>query len=142
MKKVFLALLLVISVATFAQEKKRDGKEKQSPDQQVEFILKKMTEELGLSEKQQNEIKPILIEQSKNREEKRAKFRANREKGVKPTDEEIAEMKKSRADEELAMKTKLKTILTEEQYKKWSERSKEIRNKMKDKKADKPSENK
>jgi periplasmic protein CpxP/Spy len=145
MKKLFLALVLVVGLNSFAQPgRKGEGREKLTPEQQVESILKKMTQELALTEKQQNEIKPILVEQSKKREAKKEEFRAKREKGEKPSDEEIAEMKKNRADEELALKTKFKKILSEEQYNKWSDMRKQFGEKMKGKRKEgvKPSESK
>lgn len=131
MRKLFLVVALVVGVTTFAQEKKREGK--MTPEQQVEVVLKKMTSELSLDTKQQDAVKAILVEQSKNREIKKTELKARREKGEKPSDEEIAAMKKNRIDEELAMKNKMKKILTEDQYKKWNEAKKERMGKLKGK---------
>ncbi len=136
MRKLILAVALVVGLTTFAQEKKREGK--MTPEQQVEVVLKKMTSELSLDAKQQDQVKALLVEQSKNREVKKAEFKTRREKGDKPSDEEIAAMKKNRIDEELAMKNKMKKILTEDQYKKWNEVKKERMGKLKGKRGSKP----
>lgn len=139
-----VVIALVVGLTTFAQQKRGEGREKLTPEQQVETILKKMTTELSLDGKQQEEVKVLLTEQAKKREAKKEEFKLRKEKGVKPSDEEIAKMKKERIDEELAMKTKLKKILSDEQYKKWSERRKEMGSKMrsKGKRGDKPVESK
>ena len=123
-------MALFVGLTTFAQGKRGEGREKKSPEEQVEIILKKMTTELTLTEKQQKEVKPLLMEQAKKREAKMLEFKGRKEKGVKPSDEEMAQMKKNRIDEEVAMKSKLKKILTEEQYKKWSSVKKEMAEKM------------
>jgi hypothetical protein len=143
MKKVILIIALVVGLSSFAQGRKGEGKEKKSPEEQVEMIMKKMTSELTLTEKQQGELRPILMEQAKTREAKMLEFKGQKEKGTKPTDEQIAQMKKNRIDEELAMKTKLKKILTEEQYTQWSNNKKDRLTKMrsKGKRDGKPVEN-
>lgn len=133
MRKLILAIALVVGLTTFAQEKKGDGKARMTPEQQVEVVLKKMTSELSLDAKQQDAVKAILVEQSKKREAKKEEFKTRKEKGQKPTDEEIAEMKKNRIDEELAMKNKMKKVLSEDQYKKWDEAKKERMEKFKGK---------
>lgn len=133
MKKLFVVIALVVGLTTFAQEKRGEGREKLTPEQQSEAILKKMTSELTLDAKQQESVKVLLNEQAKKREAKKGEFKARKEKGEKLSDEEIAKMKKDRIDEELAMKTQLKKILSEDQYKKWSERRKEMGGKLKGK---------
>ncbi len=129
MKTVFVAFVVLISTLSFAQP--GEGKrEKGTPEQNIEKRLKEMTSDLNLSEKQQSEIKAVLLEQSKKRETKRAEMKVAREKGVKPSDEQKAEMKKGMIDEQLEMKTKMKKILSEEQIKKMQEVHKERRGKM------------
>ena len=61
MKKVFLAALLVVSIATFAQEERKPGSkraemEKMTPEQRSELRLKRMSTILNLTEKQEKEI--------------------------------------------------------------------------------------
>ncbi len=120
MKKLIVAVTILVCSLTFAQS--GEGKrEKSNPEKQ----LKEMTNDLGLSEKQQIEIKAILEEQSKKREKLREEMKAYKEKGEKPSDEKRAEMKKILIDEQLEMKTKMKKILSSEQLKKWQEIRKE-----------------
>lgn len=133
MKKLILVMVLLVGLTTFAQGKRGEGKNRPNPEEQVEKMVARMTAELNLSDKQQNEVKVFLLEQAKTREAKRMQMKERREKGQKPTDEEIAQLKKERADEELAAKTKMKKILSEEQYKQWSEVKKEMRNEMRGK---------
>lgn len=124
MKKLIVAFAVLVSTLSFAQAGKGE-RVKGNPEQNVENRLKEMTNDLGLSEKQQSEIKTILLEQSKKRETMRERMKASKEKGVKPSDEQKAEMKKKMIDEQLEMKTKMKKILSEEQLKKWQEIRKE-----------------
>lgn len=144
MKKLVVVIAMFVGLTTFAQEKRGEGKERLTPEQRTEAVLKKMTSELTLDAKQQEEVKVFLNEQAKKREAKKQEFKARKEKGEKLSDEEIAKMKKDRIDEELATKTKLKKILSEEQYKKWSERRKDMgaKGKGKGKRAGKPVEGK
>jgi len=132
MKTVFVAFAILVSTLSFAQP---GGREKLTPEQHVEKRLKEMTSDLSLTDKQQSEIKTILLEQSKKREAKRAEMKSNREKGEKLSDEQKAEMKKGMIDEQLEMKTKLKKILSEEQLKKLKEVQKEKRAEMGERKG-------
>lgn len=129
MKKVVVAFAILVSSLSFAQT--GEGKrEKGTPEQKIEKRVKEMTSDLNLTEKQQNEMKVYMLEQYKKREAKRSEMKANREKGEKPSDEKKAEMKKRMIDEQLEIKTKMKSILSEEQLKKMQEIHKEKRNEM------------
>ncbi|MBC5836409.1 hypothetical protein [Flavobacterium muglaense] len=75
MKKLFIAALIAVTISGFAQDKKRktDQGEKEkmerfTPEQQNELMLKKMTLELDLSSKQQNEMKGMIAERTAKRE--------------------------------------------------------------------------
>ena len=121
MKKMILAIALVATTLTFAQERKARG-EKLTPEQQTELQVKRMTLELDLDEKQQKEIKTILVEQSKKRETKVAAMKAKKEKGEKPTADERFAMKNEMLDNQIAMKARMKKILKPEQFTKWEEK--------------------
>jgi Spy/CpxP family protein refolding chaperone len=125
MKKLILAALLAISVSTFAQCKKEMEKkchtEKHSPDERNEFgmeklsseqhtqlMVKKMTLELDLNAKQQEQVKQIIAEQMVKKEEDK-----------KRTADQIFVIKNKILDEQIAMKNKMKTILSPEQLEKW-----------------------
>ena len=118
MKKMILAIALVATTLTFAQDRKQ-GREKLTPEQQTELQVKKMTLDLDLDAKQQKEIKTILLEQAKKREAKMAEMKAKREKGEKPSADEKFEMKNNQLDAQIEWKAQMKKTLTAEQFAKW-----------------------
>lgn len=137
MKKLILAALLAVSVSTFAQCKKEMEKkchtEKHSPDERNEFgmeklsseqrtqlMVKKMTLELDLNAKQQEQVKQIIAEQMVKREAMRAEQMAKKEEDKKRTADQIFVIKNKILDEQIAMKNKMKTILSPEQLEKWN----------------------
>jgi len=120
MKKLIIAALLLVGMTSFAQERnkmgKRDGRaemEKFTPEQRNELMLKKMTLDLDLSAKQQDQMKSIIAEKSGKRDEM---MKAHKEK---PTRDERFAMKSKMMDEQIAMKAKMKIILSPEQFAKW-----------------------
>lgn len=127
MKKLFLAVVLVVGMTTVAQEKK----EKLTSEQRVELQAKKMKLDLDLNDQQVVAIKKQLLEQSKKREAKKAAIQAKKEGAQKPTKDEVFAMKNKMLDEQIAHKAEMKKILTPEQYKKWDENREEGKSKMK-----------
>lgn len=107
MKKLILATVLVFGLATYAQEKtinenKESKRELKSPEERQAMHLKKMTEDLNLNAKQQEEIKQLMAERMAKKEE-------------------LKSMKKDKMLEKRnAMEAKMKTILTPEQFEKWN----------------------
>lgn len=130
MKKVFLAVLMLVGITTFAQGR-IEKKQKLTPEQQVELQAKKMKLDLDLNDKQVTEVKKVLLEQAKKREAKKAEFQAKKDDAKKPTSDEIYAMKNKMLDEQIANKAEMKKILTPEQYKKWEENREEGKSKMK-----------
>lgn len=124
MKKLILAIALVATTLTFAQDRKQ-GRQKLTPEQQTELQVKKMTLDLDLDAKQQKEIKVILLEQAKKREAKMAEMKVKREKGEKPSADEKFEMKNKMLDNQIENKAQMKKILKPEQFKKWEEKQSE-----------------
>lgn len=118
MKKLILITVLALSTLTFAQEKK-GVKDRLSPEQQTELQVKKMTLDLDLNTKQQNELKTILLENVKKREAKIADFTVRKAKGQKLTAEEKFEMKNKMLDSQIEMKATMKKTLTVDQFNKW-----------------------
>jgi periplasmic protein CpxP/Spy len=135
MKKVLVAVLLVVGLTTFAQEK-NEKREKLTPEQQTELHLKKMTLDLDLSDSQKKEMKVLLLEQAKKREAKMTEMKSHKEKGEKPTTDERYAMKNKMLDEQIAMKGKMKKILTPEQMKKWEANKENMPQKMQHKKRE------
>ena len=152
MKKLALIVLLAVGMTAFAQEEKRQDnpriqKERLSPEQRNQLYLKKLTLDLNLNESQQKDMGKLIAEQSAKREAAMAERKANRDKGVKPTADEIFKQKSQRLDDEATNKAKIQKILTAEQFKKWEdmkatnrEHMKERMEKRADKRDDKKSE--
>lgn len=141
MKNLILAAMLVVGLTTFAQEEKKpiDKKaamEKMTPEQRSAQRLKRVTSILNLTEKQQKEIAPILEEQQQKREASLKEFKAMKEKGTKPTEEEKAARAKLRADYQKAMRDRLEKILTAEQMTKWDEMVERNKERMMEKKKE------
>jgi hypothetical protein len=136
MKKVFLAILLVVGMTAIAQETKieKPRKEKMSSEQKVELYVKKMKLDLDLNDKQVTEVKKLAEVQFQKREAKRAEIKAKREEEKKIRDEKRFEMKNQMLDEQIAQKAEMKKILTPEQYAKWEKIQSERKEKMKGRK--------
>lgn len=122
MKKVMMAVLLMAGLTGFAQEKpavKPDGAKhktekkdikKVTPDEQA----KQLAKELSLDDAQQAKIKALYTEQEKQRA-------ANPElkKMEKGEQHDHAAMEAKMKKENAAFDTKMKGILSKEQYAKW-----------------------
>jgi len=126
MKKLFIAALLFVGVVSFAQDinqkSTRDQREKLTPEQRNEKKLQKLTSELSLDKKQQDQVKQLLAERSTKEE----KFKdARKDSKTKPTDAEREAFKKQMETEKAANDAKMKSILTADQYTKWTALKKE-----------------
>lgn len=124
MKKVLIAVALIVGMASNAQEKmegRRNARENQlTKEQRQELHLKKMTLDLDLSTAQQKEIQVVLNEQSNKREAALANRKEKQAENAKKltTDERFA-IKNQMLDNQIAMKARMKKILSNEQFKKW-----------------------
>ena len=109
MKKVLIALVLLVGMTSLAQEKKvrseRTQMEEMTSEQRNELHLKKMTLDLDLTATQQKEMSKIIAEQGTKKEARITERNANKD-GTKiqlAADEKFA--KKSRMlDEQIVMK--------------------------------------
>lgn len=128
MKKLILIALALVSVNAFAQPKQGQNKKEKmqkmhnlSPEETATLQTKKMTLHLDLNEKQQAEVKEILLENATLRKAKMEERKAKKESGEmqKPTSEERYKMANAKLDHQIAMKAKMKKILNEEQFAKW-----------------------
>lgn len=138
MKKLIIAVLLLVGVSNFAQEvnapknkKDKGSKEMKSPEQRNEAMLAKMTTELNLDASQQAQIKPIIAEQSVKMEAMRAQQKANKESGVVPNDADKKAMRKTRMENKEATDNKIKAILTPDQFVKYQAMQEAEKEKMK-----------
>jgi hypothetical protein len=137
MKKLIIAALLVVGISVFAQDRKEmrnkhdgSGMEKISPEQRNQLMLKKMTLDLDLNAKQQEQVKQIIAEKSSKREAMKVERMAKKEDEKRPTSDERFEMKNKMLDEQIAMQNKMKTILSPEQFEKWKSMKEEHQEKF------------
>ena len=133
MKKVIAIVFLSLSFLTNAQEERERANKMQdyTPEEMAQVQTKQMTLDLDLTEAQQKQVQQINLENAK---ERKAKYEAreNASKSSekeKPSKDERLKMKNEQLDRQIEMKKKMKSILNEDQYKKWEEISKERREK-------------
>ncbi|MGJ8745777.1 hypothetical protein [Polaribacter sp.] len=133
-----LVLVFAFTLTTQAQKKRGDKQAKLTIEQQTTLTVKKMTLALDLSEKQQNEIKPLLMAKMSERKAAMEKRKAEKTKKERPTADEIYAMKNKQLDHQILMKNKMQDILDEAQFEKFEKmqkrRSKIAMHKMKGKK--------
>lgn len=131
MKKVFLAVIMFVGIITFAQEKKekRADKEKMTSEQKVNFMVKKMTTDLTLNEKQVEKVRVLVTNQVEKRETKKGELKENDIKNK-------AEMKTEIEANQTNMSVEMKKILTTDQFSKWENIRKERKEKLKEKMAE------
>ena len=143
MKNLVLALALVFGISTFAQERKmeKEDKEKLTPQERVEFQVKRLTKALDLSDKQAEQVKKVMTNKSKNREIHKKEMEAKRASGTKPSAEEREEMKTKMQNEVASLKSEMKAILSSEQYSKWEQNFDKKKEKMMEKRSHKKENN-
>lgn len=138
MKNLILALALVFGITTFAQERKmvKDDRAKLTPQERVDFQVKRLTKELDLTTKQADQVKLLMTKKSEAREAHKKEMEAKRASGTKPTTEEREAMKTKMQEEVSSLKKEMKTILTADQYTKWEQNFEERKEKMMEKRED------
>ena len=135
MKKVILlALVLMVSIPTIAQEERRgpehrmEMKKKRfadlSPEQRAELKTKRMALALDLTEKQQREMLALNTSLAKERKDKMEERKALKESGKELSSDQKFELQNERLDKQLAVQKKIKSILTPEQYETWKKMKK------------------
>ena len=124
MKKVVIVMMLLSGVTALAQRgegNNRGGMKDLSPDQFASLQTKKATLALDLTEAQQSQMKALFTEKAKMRKAKMEERKAQKEDGEtkKRTSEERYDKANERLDHQIAQKSKLKQILSDEQFDKW-----------------------
>ncbi|MFB9110237.1 hypothetical protein [Flavobacterium gyeonganense] len=141
MKKLFIATLLFVGIASFAQDgdggdmdqrPMREQRERMTPEQRNERQLKKLTSDLDLDAKQQEQVKQLIAERSIKSEKLREARKEQREKGTKLTAEQRETLRKEMTAEADANDAKMKEILTADQYTKWKKNQEENKDKARD----------
>ena len=126
MKKLLVIALALIAFQANAQEQNKDSRKGREhkmmqlePQEMAELQTKKMTLHLDLTEAQQSKIMALNLEQAKVRKAFMEQRKAAKEEGKTPTKEDRLKFENKKLDAQIAHKKKMKSILNEEQYKKW-----------------------
>ncbi|MFH7017112.1 hypothetical protein [Flavobacterium sp. FlaQc-47] len=145
MKKLFIAALLFVGLASFAQDADqkpaREPREKLTPEQRNEKHLQKLTTDLNLDANQQVQVKQFLAEKSAKAEKFKAERKDRKDSNVKPTAAEREAFKNQMIAEKEANDTKMKGILNADQYKKWTTIQEENKDKAREKMREYKKEN-
>ncbi|WP_343328951.1 hypothetical protein [Polaribacter staleyi] len=139
-----LVLVFAITFTTQAQQKRGGNRDKGSSltaEQHATLAVKKMTLALDLSDRQQNEIKPLVMAQIAERKAAMEQRKANKADKKRPTADEMFAMQNKQLDNKIYMKNKMKDILNKDQFEKFEKmqkgRNKMAMHKMKGKKGSK-----
>jgi hypothetical protein len=132
MKKMFMIAVMMIGLSSFAQEKMIGENKPQRPErgdvpqmpkftaeQKKQLEVKKLTLALDLNSTQQKEMEKIISEQSAKREAKMAERKALKASKKEMTADELFALENNRLDEQIAVKAKVKKVLSAEQFDKW-----------------------
>ncbi|MEZ4797939.1 MAG: hypothetical protein R2785_12315 [Flavobacteriaceae bacterium] len=135
MKKVLTIVAILITFGVTSQDEgnkttQRQGKERMkrmeklndfSPEEIATLQTKKMALHLDLSEAQQKQIQALHLEQAKARKVQMEAMKKMREEGkeLQLSKEERFDRANKQLDNKIAMKAKMKDILSKEQYEKW-----------------------
>ena len=142
MKKVLILALAFATIQITAQQQtKKEGKgrmhkyENMTAEEAATLQTKKMTLALDLNEDQQKKVQKINLENAKQRKATMEAHRSMKESEAfdNLSDEQKLELKNARLDKQIARKKQMKEVLTEEQYKKWSENMEKRHEKGKEK---------
>lgn len=129
MKKLILLGLTVLSLQITAQEK-RSELQKMTPEQKTALQVKQMTLDLDLNAEQQKKVATIMEAQTKERMAKIDALKAKKEKGEKISADERYQLMNEHLDNQIELKSKLKSVLTEEQMQKWEAKQEKMKSKM------------
>ena len=133
MKKLCIIAIAFITLQATAQDQKpaltkskvERVKSDMTPEDIAQIQTKKMTLELDLNESQQKQVNALLLEEARNRAEKKEaynKIKDNAEAKAALTKEDRVKMMNERLDNQIAMKAKMKNILNADQYAKWEQK--------------------
>lgn len=126
--------LLTVGITVNAQvneNKKPRGEKFESltTEQKIEMQVKKMTKDLDLNENQVKDIKILVADEVEKREKRKAVIEESKEQNRR---ERLSIMK----EEQAAIETQMKKILTTEQFEKWQKIREERKANIKEKMAE------
>ena len=121
MKNLALIFVLVFAftLTTIAQKKRDHQRWQPTVKQQTELTLKKMTLALDLSEKQQLQIRPLLLAKIIEKKAFNTKRKEAKKGKKRPTLDAVYAMKIERLEQQIAMKKSMKEILNTTQLEKF-----------------------
>jgi hypothetical protein len=123
MKKIIIASLLFIGTTIIAQESTPKGdkqnKEQMTPEQRQQKHLAHLTKELSLNTKQQEQVGLIISEKRAKIQDAKTQKAARKVSGDKMTTEEKVVLKNQLKVEKADTDTRMKNILSADQYQKW-----------------------
>jgi protein CpxP len=114
-----LVLVFAFTLTTIAQKKRDHQRWQLTVEQQTELALKKMTLALDLSEKQQLQIKPLLLAKILKKKAFNTKRKEAKEGKKRPTSDALYAMKIELLEQQIAMKKSMKEILNTTQFEKF-----------------------
>lgn len=125
MKKISLILILMLSISTFAQERKQERKQdhkmdkvEMSADEMATLRTKKMAIKLDLTADQQTRLKTLFTEEANYKKTTMAQHREMKKDTATWNKNQFA-IRNARLDHQKEMQDKIKTILTPEQFETW-----------------------
>ena len=130
MKKILLAAILMLSLGSFAQEKRKKGPE-MSPEKKVELQVARLKIELDLTEKQTAELRNLIQEHQQKRAKQRAEMGSKKDSLHKPSPDQREQMKKNKAEDKKIFEEQLKKILSPAQVETWQKNIEARKNKRK-----------
>lgn len=126
MKQFFFISAIIMSTLSFAQPPQRDDGMRPKMNKMAELsaenratlLSKKMTLKLDLSQEQQAKVYQLFLEKFQKRKDSE-----HHKQETKLTKEMRFETLNKRLDQQIALKAEMKSILTKEQYARWSKMS-------------------
>lgn len=133
--KNIASILVLIFVFTFSiqAQKKRGYKQQLTINQQTSLKVKQMTLVLDLSDKQQQQVTPLLRAEIAFRQAAMEKRKEARVEKRRPTSDEIYLIKSQLLDNKITMKRSMKDILNTTQFKTFQKIYKQRMKKKKEK---------
>ena len=126
MKQFFFISAIIMSTLSFAQPPQRGDRTPQktnkmanlSAENRATLMSKKMSLKLDLSKEQQAKVYQLFLEKTQKRKDSKLT-----KQETKLTKEMSFETLNKRLDQKIAFKAEMKSILTKEQYARWSKMS-------------------
>ena len=121
MKNIIPILVFVFAFNFIAQAQKKENRKKSqfTIEQQTSLKVKQMTLALSLSDKQKSQIQPLTLDAIAGKQTFIKKRRVARKDKKRPSSDQVFVMKSNMLDKRIAMKSSMKNILTETQFKRF-----------------------